>query len=203
MEVRGHLPLAELERLEREERDARRARRLRIVILALKGYTAPAIAMSLGLSRRVCQAWVYRYNEQGLPGLKDQRGKPSQEPLTDEQQEQMQQRLEKGPRPEDGVCSLRGVDIQRILRRSSACCDPWRPSISCCIGWAIRTSDHGRVIASSMLRPRRSSKIDCPRSCDGSRRPIPGNGCWCSSRMNRDSGSKEQRPTFGRERVAP
>ena len=60
MEVRGHLPLAELERLEREERDARRARRLRIVILALKGYTAPAIAMSLGLSRRVCQAWVFQ-----------------------------------------------------------------------------------------------------------------------------------------------
>jgi transposase len=115
MEVRGHLPLAELERLEREERDARRARRLRIVILALKGYTAPAIAMSLGLSRRVCQAWVYRYNEQGLPGLKDQRGRLPQEPLTDEQQEQMQQRLAEGPRPEDGVCSLRGVDIQRIL----------------------------------------------------------------------------------------
>ena len=48
MEVRQHLPLAELERLERKEPNARRAKRLRIVILAMRGYTAPAIAMSLG-----------------------------------------------------------------------------------------------------------------------------------------------------------
>ena len=115
MEVRDHLPLAELERLEREEKEARQARRLRIVILALKGYTAPAIAMSLGLSRRVCQAWVYRYNEQGRKGLEDQRGKSPREVLTGEQETLMRQRLEQGPIPEDNVCSLRGVDIQRIL----------------------------------------------------------------------------------------
>jgi transposase len=115
MKVMGHLPLAELERLEREEKEARRARRLRIVILALKGYTAPAIALSLGLSRRVCQAWVYRYNEQGLKGLEDQRGKSPRGALTDEQQTHVCQRLEQGPTPEDKVCSLRGVDIQRIL----------------------------------------------------------------------------------------
>lgn len=115
MEVRGHLPLAELERLGREEKDARQARRLRIVILALKGYTAPAIAMSLGLSRRVCQEWVYRYNKQGLQGLEDMRGKSPREPLTAEQQTQMRERLEQGPTPKDGVCSLRGADIQRIL----------------------------------------------------------------------------------------
>jgi len=115
MEVREHLPLAELERLEREEKEARRARRLRIVILAVKGFTAPAIGMSLGLSRRVCQAWVYRYNEQGLKGLEDQRGKSPPAVLTGEQVTQVRQRLEQGPTPEDKVCSLRGIDIQRIL----------------------------------------------------------------------------------------
>ena len=73
--------------------------------------------MSLGLSRRVCQAWVYRYNEQGLQGLEDQRGKSPQGALTDEQQELLQQRLDEGATPEDGVCSLRGVDVQRILAR--------------------------------------------------------------------------------------
>ena len=117
MEVKGHVPFAELQRLEREEKEARRARRLRIIILAIQRYTAPAIAMSLGLSRRVCQAWVYRYNEQGLQGLEDQRGKTPRGPLTDEQQEQMQQRLEQGAMPEDGVGSLRGLDVQHILAR--------------------------------------------------------------------------------------
>jgi transposase len=115
MEVRGHLPLEALVRLERAENDAARSKRLRIVILALSGYTAPAIAMSLGLSRRICQRWVYRYNEQGLEGLKDGRGQQPRLPLTPEQQEQVCQRLETGPQPEDQVCSLRGVDIQRIL----------------------------------------------------------------------------------------
>ena len=55
MDVRFHLPLEELVRLERAEKNAARSKRLRIIILALGGYTAPAIAMSLGLSRRICQ----------------------------------------------------------------------------------------------------------------------------------------------------
>ena len=61
MDVRGHLPLEELVRLERVEKNAARSKRLRIVILAIGGYTAPAIAMSVGLSRRICQRWVARY----------------------------------------------------------------------------------------------------------------------------------------------
>ncbi|MDQ3331596.1 MAG: hypothetical protein M3552_13235 [Planctomycetota bacterium] len=56
MKVAGHVSLAELERLERSERDAAKGKRLRIVILAIKGDTAPAIAMSLGLSRRICHS---------------------------------------------------------------------------------------------------------------------------------------------------
>jgi transposase len=115
MEVRHHLPLAELERLERVEKNARRAKRLRIVILAMIGYTAPAIARSLGLSRRVCQQWLYRFNEQGLQGLDDRRGKEPRGPLTPEQQQRIQERLNVGATLEDGVCSLRGVDVQRIL----------------------------------------------------------------------------------------
>jgi transposase len=115
MEVRQHLPLAELERLERKEPNARRAKRLRIVILAMRGYTAPAIAMSLGLSRRACQDWVYRFNAWGLDGLEDHRGKEPRGPLTPEQQLKMQQRLDAGATLEDRVCSLRGVDVQQIL----------------------------------------------------------------------------------------
>src|SRR5215213_572018 len=115
MEVRPHLPLEELVRLERSEKDAARSKRLRIVILAIGGYTFPAIAMSVGLSRRICQRWIYRYNEEGLEGLDDRRGQELKPPLTPEQEEQVCRRLEAGPTPEDQVCSLRGVDVQRIL----------------------------------------------------------------------------------------
>jgi transposase len=115
MDVKPHLPLEELVRLERNEKDAARSKRLRIVILAHGGYTAPAIAMSVGLSRRICQRWVYRYNEQGLEGLNDSRGREPHSPLTAEQETQVCQRLEAGPTPADQVCSLRGVDVQRIL----------------------------------------------------------------------------------------
>ena len=75
MKVKGHMPLEELQRLERMEKNADQARRLRIVILAIEGWTAPAIAMAVGLSRRICQRWVHRYNESGLEGLDDRRGR--------------------------------------------------------------------------------------------------------------------------------
>ena len=123
MHVEPHVPQAELERLERGEKDASRAKRLRIVILALTGYTAPAIAMSLGLSRRICQRWVYRFNQDGLEGLKDLRGSEPRSPLTPVQEAQVRRRIEAGPTPEDQVCSLRGLDIQRILSQEF---DVWR-----------------------------------------------------------------------------
>jgi transposase len=115
MDVRFHLPLAELVRLERVEKDAAQSKRLRIVILAIGGWTAPAIAMSVGLTRRICQGWVYRYNELGLDGLSDRRGRESNPVLTPDQEVQVCQRLEAGATPADQVCSLRGVDVQRIL----------------------------------------------------------------------------------------
>ena len=60
--------MEQLERIERWESNSLRAKRLRIVMLAMRGYTAPAVAMSVGLSRRVCQQWVQRFNELGLDG---------------------------------------------------------------------------------------------------------------------------------------
>ncbi len=116
MHVESHLPLKELKQLEREEKDAGRSKRLRIIILALEGWTAPAIAMSVGLSRRICQRWVRRYNDEGLAGLDDQRGTAAPAlPLSAEQVQQFRARLEAGPLPEDQIASLRGKDLQRIL----------------------------------------------------------------------------------------
>jgi transposase len=115
MEIRDHLPLAELKRLERVEKNADRARRLRIIILGIEGWTAPAVASAVGLTRRICQRWVQRYNEQGLTGLDDQRGREPCSPLTREQEAEVRRRLDAGPTEQDAVCSLRGKDLQRIL----------------------------------------------------------------------------------------
>jgi transposase len=120
MHVKDHLPLAELQRLERCEKDAPRAKRLRIVILGIEGWTAPAVAMAVGLSRRICQRWVRRYNEWGLNGLDDLRGHESRLPLSAEQQEAVCRRLDAGATAEDEVCSLRGKDVQRILANEFA-----------------------------------------------------------------------------------
>jgi transposase len=117
MRVSLRVPIEELERRERQETDAQLAKRLRIVILAIRGYTAPAVAMSLGLSRRIVQRWVYRYNEEGISGLHDRRGNQQGSPLTPEQEEYVRQRLDAGPTPEDKVCSLRGADMQRLLQQ--------------------------------------------------------------------------------------
>ena len=73
------------------------------------GYTAPAIAQSLGLSRRVCQQWLYRFNEQELQGLEDHRGKEPRGPLTSGQQQRIQERIDMGATVGDGVCSLTGL----------------------------------------------------------------------------------------------
>lgn len=115
MKVESHLPLDELVRLERVEKNADRAKRLRIIILARQGWTAPAVAMAVGLSRRICQRWLARYNASGLEGLDDLRGQKSSSPLTEEQEQQVRERLDQGATADDEVCSLRGKDIQKIL----------------------------------------------------------------------------------------
>lgn len=117
MYVRHQDMLGQLQQLERKERDATRSKRLRIIILAMKGWTAPAIATSVGLSRRDCQEWVYRFNESGLRGLDDQHGGGRAAPLTEEQEEQVRKRINAGPTEEDRVCSLRGIDLQAILEK--------------------------------------------------------------------------------------
>ena len=103
---------------EREPR-ADRAKRLRTVLLAKQGFTAPEIAICTGFSRRSVQGWVARYNGAGLAGLETTAGGGRKPPLTPEQTEQrrLQRRLDAGPLAEDGACTLRGRDVQRILQR--------------------------------------------------------------------------------------
>ena len=73
MNVTSHHTIDQLKRARRRARGHERDR-IQMVVLAMQGETAPAIAKALGVGRRTVQEWVYRFNEQGLDGLSDQRG---------------------------------------------------------------------------------------------------------------------------------
>jgi len=117
MDVAAHRTEQQLQLLLDRELRADQAKRLRTVLLAMRGLTAPEIATCTGFSRRSVQEWVLRYNREGLSGLHTRPGRGRKPPLTPDKVMQFQQRLEAGPLPEDGVCTLRGKDVQRILAR--------------------------------------------------------------------------------------
>jgi len=101
----------------RRERDALRRDRLRAVLLALDGAEAEEIAARIGRSRRSVQDWVYRYRDGGIERIHPPR-RPGRTPkLPREREAELRARLDAGPRPEDGVCTLRGRDVVRILER--------------------------------------------------------------------------------------
>jgi transposase len=117
MEVAKHLSIDELNALSAKQSDKRLFVRLRVVVLAREGKTAEAIASALGVSRSAVQRWVVRYNADGVDGLAD-RPRPGQPKLlADDAVDRFRERIEAGPRAEDGVCTLRGSDIQAILER--------------------------------------------------------------------------------------
>jgi len=107
--------VAEFKRRINVERDALQRDKYRAVTLALQGQGARAIAKVLGRSRRAVQEWVYAYRDGGvdelLPGKST--GQPTK--LRRDQEARLRTRLEAGPTEADGVCTLRGKDVVRIL----------------------------------------------------------------------------------------
>lgn len=115
MYVKDYVPLEKLKKLARSETNPKIAQRIQIIVLALQGYTAPGIALSLSLSRRTCQEWVKRFNQRGLVGLQDQSGRGRNVLLTPEENDAFKKRLDAGPTDADGVCTFQGKDLRRIL----------------------------------------------------------------------------------------
>ena len=109
--------VAELTRRARVEPSALQRDRYRAVLMGLDGQEAVAIARALGRSRRSVQDWVYAYRDGGiddlLPGKSP--GRPTKLPR--QREAELMARLDAGPRPEDGVCTLRGKDVVRILEQ--------------------------------------------------------------------------------------
>jgi transposase len=107
--------LAELQKRSDVERNALQRDKYRAVMLALEGLEAPVIARMLGRSRRAVQDWVYTYRDGWIDDLL--RGKSTGQPtrLPRDHEALFLARLNAGPTQADGVCTLRGKDVVRIL----------------------------------------------------------------------------------------
>ena len=119
IEVTAHHPddLAALRKRVRSESDAKARDRCRCVLLAIDGMTAPQIAERVGRSRRFVQRWSYAYRDRGIDGLSVKPGGGRPPILATAQHQAFKQRILDGPTDADGVCTLRGVDAQRILEQ--------------------------------------------------------------------------------------
>ena len=117
MFVADHHTVEQLQELTQAIHSKRVWRRAQAVVLAKQGRTARDIADSLGCSLKAVKNWVAQYNTGGIEALHD-RARSGRPPLLDPTQyPDLKQRLNAPPRPEDGVCTLRGTDVRQILER--------------------------------------------------------------------------------------
>ncbi len=116
MHVESHHTPEQLRRLARQEVKGRVAVRMLAVASAMQNKTAPQVARELGVARRTVQDWVRWYNRGGVDELRDEGGRGRKPPLDAQERERLKARLDAGPTDADGgVCTLRGLDVQRIL----------------------------------------------------------------------------------------
>jgi transposase len=116
MRIAEHHTEEELQALAKQQDDARLRVQLQAIVLAKQKRSAPFIAKNLGHGRRTVQQWVHDYNVGGVDRLADQRG-GNHRYLTQEQEEQLRQRLDACATRDDGVCSLRAADVRSIIQQ--------------------------------------------------------------------------------------
>jgi len=105
----------ELSAAMRDEKKPRNQLRLRAVLAVVRGQHVPAVAKAMQVAERSVRDWVHGFNAHGVSGLMDHR-KGRQCRLSPDQLRDLKQRIRGGPREADKVCSLRGIDVQRILQ---------------------------------------------------------------------------------------
>jgi transposase len=115
VQITEHDSIADLQRLAKRQRNGRVRIRLQGIILARQGLPGRVIGEVLGVSSRSVREWVKRYNEGGGAALQEQPGRGRPARLQEQEQARFRLRIEAGAQPDDGVCSLRGHDIRRIL----------------------------------------------------------------------------------------
>jgi len=106
---------AELDRLIRTQTNAKQRDRYRAVRLALDGHTKTTIQRMLGRSKDFVERWCYRYRDQGMDALVPGTSTGRPPTLPRDQEWAFKQRVLAGPTEADGVCTLRGREVVRIL----------------------------------------------------------------------------------------
>ena len=101
----------------RREKNAKQRDRYRMVALALDGEEKLRIAALLGVAKSTVETWVYRYRDHGLEALRPIKQPGARPKLDPAHLDRLRTRLDAGPTERDGVCTLRGRDVQRILTR--------------------------------------------------------------------------------------
>jgi len=110
--------LQKLKAKARSELHAKQRDRYRAVALALEGRQAQAIMEMLGRSKNFVQRWSYAYRDGGIEAIaaRRQTGRPTKLPR--QKETQLTQRILAGPtEADDGICALRGRDVQQILEK--------------------------------------------------------------------------------------
>ena len=118
MKLTLHQP-DDLDRLRQQVAGGRRAlqrdRYRAVLLVAEDALQGDEIARRLGRSPRFVDEWAGRYRRGGLAALVPRKPRGATARLDAAGVERLKARLDAGPRPEDGVCTLRGKDVVRIL----------------------------------------------------------------------------------------
>lgn len=107
---------ARLEELIAREKHADKRDRFRIALLALRGREKLEVAELLGVAKSTVEHWAYAYRDHGIGALVGKPRRGGTPKIRGEQARLLRQRIDEGPRESDGVCTLRGKDIQRIAK---------------------------------------------------------------------------------------
>lgn len=115
--TRTDLDASGLRRAASRSREANAARRMLALALVLEGASRTQAAEACGMDRQTLRDWVHRYNEAGVAGLRDKRGRRGPKPrLTAMQEAEVAELVRQGPDlAEHGVVRWRRVDLSRVI----------------------------------------------------------------------------------------
>jgi transposase len=116
MNVTRHDTIKQLKKEMRLKANLEARDRIHAVILAMKGHSSAEIADRLAHARSWVNKWVGRYSEQGWAGLWDLERKGQPKKLSEEDQEEFEKIVRRGPLPEQNLSRYRAKDLQKILR---------------------------------------------------------------------------------------
>lgn len=103
------------ERVANERQALQRDRYRAVLLVAGEQLEGDEVARRVGRSPRFVDEWAGRYRRGGLAALIPRKPRGATAKLNPEQAQRLKARIDAGPLPADGVCTLRGKDVIRIL----------------------------------------------------------------------------------------